>query len=138
MFSSVNVQANEAGIWFFRDKSVGSDGARRKREKERGRTFMRGRLPRYYHQRNERKGTVIKVKRDSRPFMGSGIVTMKLALGWTNASGDRQWLRWSLHRVEELCRNIVADLVVFCQYRWKYRVKFFEARRSQLSGRFMP
>lgn len=58
-----------------------SDGARRKREKERGRTFMRGRLPWYYHQRNEREGTVIKVKRDSRPFMGYGIVTMKLALG---------------------------------------------------------
>jgi len=42
---------------------------------------MRGRLPRYYHQRNEREGTVIEVKRDSRPFMGYGIVTMKLALG---------------------------------------------------------
>lgn len=55
--------------------------ARGKREKERGRTFMRGRLPQYYHQRNEREGTVIKVKRDSRPFMGYGIVTMKLALG---------------------------------------------------------
>lgn len=58
-----------------------SDGARRKREKGGGKTFMRGRLPRYYHQRNEREGTVIEVKRDSRPFMGYGIVTMKLALG---------------------------------------------------------
>lgn len=108
-----------------------SDGAKRKREKGRGRTFMRGRLPRYYHQRNEREGTVIEVKRDSRPFMGYGIVTMKLALAWTDASGDRQWLRWSLHRVEELCRNIVAVLVVFYRCRWRYRVKFSEARRSQ-------
>lgn len=133
MFSSVNVQANEAGIWFFRDKGVGYTATAReeKGKKGGGRTFMPGRPPRYYHQRNEREGTVIEVKRDSRPFMGYGIVTMKLALGWTDASGDRQWLRWSLHRVEELCRNIVAVLVVFCRCRWRYCAKLFEARRSQ-------
>lgn len=96
---------------------------------------MRGRLPRYYHQRNEREGTVIEVKRDSRPFMGYGIVTMKLALGWTDASGDRQWLRWSLHRVEELCRNIVAVLVVFCRCRWRYRVKFSLRASSRSQSR---
>lgn len=64
--------------------------------------------------RDEREDTVIEVKRDSWPFMGYGIVTMKLALHWTDASGDRQWLRWSLYRVEELCRNTAAVLVVFC------------------------
>lgn len=55
-----------------------SDGARRKREK--GGHSCVAVSPRYYHQRNEREGTVIEVKRDSRPFMGYGIVTMKLAL----------------------------------------------------------
>lgn len=55
-----------------------SDGAKRKRRKKEVRIFMRGRLPRYYHQKNEREGTVIEVKRDSRPFTGYEIVTMKL------------------------------------------------------------
>jgi len=76
---------------------------------------MRCRLPRYYHWWDEREGTVIEVKRDSRPFMGYGIVTMKLALGWTDASGDKQWIRWSLYRVEELCGNTVVVLVVSCR-----------------------
>lgn len=67
---------------------------------------MRGRLPRYYYQQNEREGTVIEVKRDSRPFTGYEIVTMKLVERTPRA--DRQWLRWSLYRVEELCRNTAA------------------------------
>lgn len=49
---------------------------------------MSGRLPRYYHQRNEREGTVIEVKRDSRPFMGYGIVTMKLLVERTPRATD--------------------------------------------------
>jgi len=40
---------------------------------------------------------------------------MKLALGWTDASGDKQWIRWSLYRVEELCGNTVVVLVVSCR-----------------------
>jgi len=80
MLSAANIETNKARIWFFRDKSIGYPAMARREKEERGGadTFMRGHLPRYYHQQNEREGTVIEVKRDSRPFTSYEIATMKL------------------------------------------------------------
>jgi len=36
MFSAANVETNEAGIWFFRDKGVGYTAMARKEKEERG------------------------------------------------------------------------------------------------------
>lgn len=56
-------------------------GARREKKGKRRKGHSRGAVASgTTTTRDEREDTVIEVKRDSRPFMGYGIVTMKLAL----------------------------------------------------------